>query len=322
MEFFHETRVDFLKWRRVAIGVSAAFIAVGMASLVLHGGPRLGVDFRGGTELQVGFSRPVTAGEVRESLGRIGLGRAEIKQYGSPREFLVRAPDTGTADDLSRVVLGRLAEDLPDASPELRALTSVGPKVGSELRRAAAGAMLLSLVLLLVYISIRFEPVFGVGAVIALVHDVLVTLGVLSLLDREIDLTVVAAFLTLVGYSLNDTIVVLDRVRENLRGRPLGDHSIAPVINVSINQTLSRTILTGGTTLLTVGALFALGGETLRGFSLCLLIGILTGTYSSIYIAAPVIVEWYDRQRAGRRPRGRDASGSRPATPAPRREPA
>ena len=298
MEIFRETHVDFLKWRRVALGVSFLLILIGAASLALRGGPRLGVDFRGGTQIQVAFDRPMTTSEVRGSLARLGLGHAEVMLYGSPREVLIRMPASAASAELSDEVLDQLARDAPDASPALRMVTTVGPKVGAALRESAVAAMLALLVMLLLYVGVRFEPVFAVGAVVALVHDVLITFGVFSLLDREIDLSVVAAFLTLVGYSLNDTIVVLDRVRENLRGRVVGERSIAGIINHSINQTLSRTILTSGTTLITVLTLFIMGGEPLRGFSLCLLVGIVTGTYSSIYIAAPVIVEWYQRRRS------------------------
>lgn len=311
MEFFHETRIDFLRWRRVALAVSGLAIAVGLTSLAIRGGPRLGMDFRGGSQVHLAFPVPVTTAELRASLAPIGLTRAEIKQYGSPREFLVRTDQVEDPAVLARALVERLAREDGWGTPEVRSIATVGARVGGELRASAVAATIALLLLILLYISLRFRFVFAVGAVVALVHDVLVTLGVFSLFDREIDLSVVAAFLTLAGYSINDTIVVLDRVRESLRTQRARSGSISETVNRSINQTLSRTILTSGTTLISVLSLYVLGGPTLRDFAFCLLVGIVTGTYSSIYIAAPIIVEWYDRRRARR---------SRPSTPGPSEE--
>lgn len=300
MEFFHETRIDFLRWRRIALAASCVAIAVGLVSLAIRGGPRLGMDFRGGSQVHLAFPSAVTSAELRASLAPIGLTKAEIKQYGSPREFLVCTDQVHDPAVLARDLVDQFSREGRWGTPEVRSVASVGARVGGELRASAVAATIALLVMILAYLSVRFHIVFAVGAVVALVHDVIVTLGVFSLLDREIDLSVVAAFLTLAGYSINDTIVVLDRIRENLRTQRSAGRSIAETVNRSINQTLSRTILTSGTTLVTVLSLYALGGPTLRDFAFCLLVGIVTGTYSSIYIAAPVIVEWYDRRHARR----------------------
>jgi preprotein translocase SecF subunit len=307
VEFFHETRVDFLRWRRTAVAASAACILAGLVSLALKGGPAYGIygiDFLGGTEIQFEFREPKDVAAVRGALAELRLANAEIKQFGSDREFLARFHDSGASGDLSHDVLEALARTFPGDPPEHRATSAIGPRIGAELRTSALWSILVSLILLLTYISARFEFVFAVGAVLALVHDVLITLGLFSFLDLEIELSVVAAFLTLIGYSLNDTIVVLDRVRENLKLRR-GGTSIAEVINRSINQTLSRTVLTGLTTLIVVVILYAMGGPALRNFSFCLIVGVIVGTYSSIYIAAPAIVEWYDRRHRGRKARAR-----------------
>jgi preprotein translocase subunit SecF len=305
MEFLREPNLDFIGVRKYMYALSGSLILIGIISLIVRGGPNYGIDFLGGTAVQVRFEKPVPIAAVRSALSTMGLGQSEIKYFGSSSEVLIRVSGKGENPRLVDDMMASLSRLIPDNPAELRRVERVGPKIGSELRRAAIYAVLISLGLLLIYISWRFEFKFAVGAVLALFHDVMITLGVFSLLNREISLTVVAAFLTLVGYSLNDTIVVYDRIRENLK--IFRRESYEKVINKSINQVLSRTIITSGTTLMAVITLFVFGGEVIRNFSLALLVGIIVGTYSSIYVASPVVIEmehWAEARRSIQR-RGR-----------------
>ncbi|OQX86572.1 protein translocase subunit SecF [candidate division KSB1 bacterium 4484_87] len=290
MQFIKETHIDFIGKRKIAIAISSALILIGIISLIVRGGPKYGIDFTGGTSLQVQFQKPVNIGEVRKILSNIGAGNAEIKEFGVENEILIRIQQQENMEDISDKVITTIKENMPDNPLDLRMKETVGPRIGSELRRAAIWAILISLALILVYISWRFEFTFAVGAVVALFHDVMITLGIFSLLDLEISLAVVAAFLTIIGYSLNDTIVVFDRIRENLK--VLRREKIVDIFNVSINQTLSRTILTSLTTFVVVIILFFFGGEVIHSFSFALVIGVIVGTYSSVFIASPVVVEW------------------------------
>jgi preprotein translocase subunit SecF len=305
MEFLREPNLDFIGVRKYMYALSGSLILIGIISLIVRGGPNYGIDFLGGTAVQVRFEKPVPIAAVRSALSTMGLGQSEIKYFGSSSEVLIRVSGKGENPRLVDDMMASLSRLIPDNPAELRRVERVGPKIGSELRRAAIYAVLISLGLLLIYISWRFEFKFAVGAVLALFHDVMITLGVFSLLNREISLTVVAAFLTLVGYSLNDTIVIYDRIRENLK--IFRRESYEKVINKSINQVLSRTIITSGTTLMAVITLFVFGGEVIRNFSLALLVGIIVGTYSSIYVASPVVIEmerWAEARRSIQR-RGR-----------------
>lgn len=306
MEFFRETHIDFLKWRKTAIMGSSLFILIGIFSLIFKGGPAYNIDFLGGNEVEFRFQKSERVDEIRHTLATLNFATAEIKSLGGEREFIVRIPQQEGDQEVAKHIMTALDQSFPQDKPELMANTSIGPKIGKELRNAAIWSILISLGLILIYVSMRFEFIFAVGAVIALFHDVLITLGLFSLFNLEVSLSIVAAFLTLIGYSLNDTIVVFDRVRENMKKLRRHEPSIAKIINLSINQTLSRTILTSGTTLIVVVVLFVFGGEVLHNFSFCLLVGILVGTYSSVYIAAPVVVEWYERHehtKAVNRPR-------------------
>lgn len=295
MQFFKSTHIDFIGKRYKAAIASGILILISIISLIAHGGPEYGIDFKGGASLHVRFEKPISVGEIRGILSDVGQGNSEIKQLGMSPEFLIRIQESAAIGDLSDHLLTILAEKLPDNPYELLEKDTVGPKIGSELREAAIWAILASLGLILLYISWRFEFRFAVGAVIALFHDVIITLGIFSLLNLEISLTVVAAFLTIVGYSLNDTIVVFDRIRENLK--IMRRESYEQIFNTSINQTLSRTILTSFTTLLVVVILFLFGGEVIHNFSFALLMGILIGTYSSVFVASPIVVEWHMRQK-------------------------
>ena len=289
--------IDFVGKRGYAFALSALLIIAGIVSLILHGGPNYGIDFAGGTLLQVKFQKGVKIEELREVVRRLGLGEVLIQTFGSKDEFLIRLErSSGELKGLSSMIKEGLRKAFGEGSFEIRRVEMVGPKVGKDLRQKGIKAIIFALIGILIYVSWRFEFRFAVGAVVALAHDVMITLGVFSLLDKEISLPVLAAFLTIVGYSLNDTIVVYDRIRENMRKR--GNEPFSRVINRSINETLSRTILTSLTTLIVVVVLFVLGGGVIHNFALALLVGIIVGTYSSIYVASPVVLHW---QREGDR---------------------
>jgi len=291
MRIIKDTNINFIGKRRIAITISIGLILVGIISLIIHKGPNYGIDFTGGTSLQLMFEKPVNVGQIRSILSGIGLGNSEIKEFAIGNELLIRLQQQDSMEDVSDQVLSELTTQLPDNKLELRSKETVGPRIGSELRRDAIKAILISLILILIYISWRFEFKFAVGAVAALFHDVLITLGIFSLLNLEISLAIVAAFLTIIGYSLNDTIVVFDRIRENLKVMRREDYTY--IFNRSINQTLSRTLLTSLTTFVVVLILFFFGGEVIHIFSFALVVGVIVGTYSSIFIASPVVVEWY-----------------------------
>jgi preprotein translocase SecF subunit len=308
MQFFKEPSIDFLKYRKPAYVLSIALILVGIVSLVMHGGPRYGIDFRGGTEILLEFDSEITIAEVRTALTELGFGNAEIKssqslQAEKGKNDILISVEEGEQEgrEVAELIKGRLTELYPDKPYEELRVESVGPKIGAELRRAALLAIFISLFFILLYITWRFEFKFAIGAIAALFHDVLITLGIFSLLNIEISLVVVAAFLTIVGYSLNDTIVVFDRIRENLK--VMRRETIDRVINVSINQSLSRTVITSMTTLTVLLVLFFFGGVVIHSFAFALIIGVLIGTYSSAFVASPIVVEWEIRseQKKGRR---------------------
>jgi preprotein translocase SecF subunit len=298
MRFFGKTQIDFVERRRKAFLLSGLIIAAGLISLALKGGPDLSIDFEGGVLLQLKFQNTVTTTMVRSALDRAGYGSSEIQLFATGNEVLIRAPyleDTDVSEEIKTAV----TETVPDNPFEVRREELVGPKVGGELGKKAILSIIFALCAILVYIGWRFEFRFAVAAVAALFHDVLVTLGLFSLTGREISLAVVAAFLTIVGYSLNDTIVVFDRIREDLRKYHKQNYN--GVINASINETLGRTIMTSLTTLIVVLFLFFMGGEVLRDFSFALLIGVLVGTYSSVFVASPILVEWHLKSPVRRR---------------------
>jgi preprotein translocase SecF subunit len=259
----------------------------------LRGSERFGIDFTGGLLQEYRLSRPAQADGLRATLAKVGLGHAVIQQFGGPTEWLIRTPDDTEAEIQEAMSRAReaLYADYGDASPELIRLDRVGPSVGAILRKKAWMAIAWSMVGILAYVAVRFRHFdFGFAGVVALVHDVVVATGVLCLLGRQIDLIVVAAILTIAGFSINDTIVIYDRVRENQRlHRKLG---LTEVINLSINETLSRTLLTSFTAIIAVLALYLFGGEVLRDFSLCLLVGFVSGVYSTVYVASAIVVTW------------------------------
>ena len=292
MRFFQKANIDFVGKRKLGYTFSGALILMGIVSLILHGGPNYGIDFTGGTSLELSFEQPISTGELRNSISDIGFGDAVIKQIGlaEDNDFIIRVQKQEEGVEVANVLEQELTKDFPNNAYDIRSVQEVGPKIGGELRRAAIMAVFISLLGILIYISWRFEFKFAIGAVIALFHDVMITLGLFSLLQLEISLVVVAAFLTIVGYSLNDTIVVFDRIRENQK--ILRRESLPGIINISLNQTLSRTIITSLTTLLVVVVLFIFGGEVIHNFSFALLVGVIIGTYSSLFVASPIVLEW------------------------------
>ncbi len=273
--------LDFMGRARHAMVLSGSLLVLSVGSLLFQG-LNLGVDFEGGTLIEVGYPAPVELDEIRGQLEAAGFDRAVVQHFGSAQDVLVRIkPDDRPQSELSNQVL----ETLRGGSQELqlRRVEYVGPQVGEELRDDGGLAMLYALGLILIYVALRFEYRFSFGAVIALIHDVILTIGFFSLTQIEFDLTVLAAILAVIGYSLNDTIVVFDRIRENFRA--LRRQPSIEVLNVSINQTLSRTLMTSLTTLLVLFALFFFGGEVIHAFSIALIVGVIIGTYSSIYVA-------------------------------------
>ena len=293
MQFFRETNFDFQGKRRIAFAFSAAMIVIGIISLLFHGGPRLSIDFMGGLAIRLQFEQTVSEAEVRTALKELGIPSSEvktIKELGEVPEILIKVMGDEGSSAIQHEVTTGLQEYFKDNRLEVRSVDSVGARIGKELASSAILAVLVTLLLVLIYLSWRFEFRFGVGAVVALFHDVLITLGIFSLLNLEISLPVVGAFLTIVGYSLNDTIVVYDRIRENLKKKT--SFSLEKVINISINETLSRTVITSGTTLVVVLTLYIFGGQVIHDFAFALLIGVVFGTYSSMYIASPILLEW------------------------------
>lgn len=294
IELFRNPNYDFIGKRKWAYIVSAAFTIVGLISIVLHGGLRYDIDFTGGTLVQVRFEKPPTVAAIRASLSKIGFGESVIQQFGDPNEYLLRmALTSATPEEVGRRVQTALTADQALGKLEVRRVEFVGPQVGRDLQVQALYAVLAGLVGILLYIAMRFDLKGGVAAIIATFHDVLVCVGALSLTNREFSLPVLAALLTVIGYSVNDTIVAYDRLREN-RGRASQQKGVtfAQQMNLAVNQTLSRTILTSMTTFFSAAVLFYFGGKVLEDFSFVLFVGVITGTYSTTYVAAAIVVDW------------------------------
>lgn len=284
--------IPFTKYRYVAVLIST-IVNLLVLVLLFTQGPRLGVDFAGGTVVQLKFMQKVSVGEVRAALGQLGTGDTVIQDFGGEgsNEFLVRLEKTSIEiGALGEQLRAGLSKQFGPSGFEIRRIESVGPKVGKELRERGAWSVIAATIMMGVYIWFRFELRFGIGAVIALIHDVLVTIGALMLANYEFDLTIIAALLTIVGFSVNDTVIICDRIRENMR--KIRRESLEAIINMSINETLSRTIITTGTAIMVLLALFALGGGVIRPFAFALLVGFFSGVYSTIFIASPVILFW------------------------------
>ena len=285
MQFFKkETHFDFLARRKLALVFSGILLIISIFSLVSKG-LNFGLDFTGGTLLEVGYPQAVELSEIRQSLAEANYADAIVQHFGTARDVLVRvAPREGVSSSEIGDNILKVLEKHSNGTATMRRQEFVGPQVGDELRDDGGLAMIIALGCILVYVMLRFEWRFAVGSVAALIHDVLITLGCFALFQWDFDLTVLAAVLAVIGYSLNDTIVVFDRIRENFRR--MRKSSSEEVVNTSLNQTLSRTLMTSVTTLLVVLAMFFMGGELIHVFSMALVVGILVGTYSSIYIAS------------------------------------
>ena len=302
MRIVKETNIDFMRGTFIAGLLSAGLILVGFISMITNNGPKLSIDFKGGTMVAVNFTEPVDINKIRNSMSDISIdgqkfdfSKEEIKHFGDESNVAIRlASLKDEPPQFSQKVADKIASVYPELVPEERndfilSIEKVGPKVGAELSGDAVLAIFSALALILIYISIRFEFKYAVGAIAALTHDVAITLGIFSILGYEISLAVIAAFLTIVGYSLNDTIVIFDRVRENVKG--LKSISFRSVINQSINESLSRTIVTSVTTFLVVLILFLVGGEVIHSFAFAMIVGVIVGTYSSIFVASPVVIK-------------------------------
>ncbi|MDP3730477.1 MAG: protein translocase subunit SecD [Candidatus Omnitrophota bacterium] len=287
------TKIDFISKRKICYAISAVIIIVGVSIFALRGESNYGVDFSGGTLQQFMFDKPIKIDAVRNSLKEMGLGGASIQQYGNPKELIIR-----TQADTTKEINGLFTDKFKDNPFTLLKVETVGPTVGKNLKQNATVSLLLGLAGILVYVMIRFNIKYAIAGVVGLLHDVLIAVGALALTHRQFDLTIVAALLTIAGYSINDTIVIYDRIRENLRLVKKG--SFIDVVNLSINQTLGRTILTTGVTMLVVMALLFFGGEVLNNFAFCLFVGFISGVYSTVYISSPLIISWQKKYVAKR----------------------
>lgn len=343
-----QTHIDFVGNRRKFYILSIVLILIGIASLIIKGGPRYGIDFAGGTVIQVKFNAPVTDERVKEALAGVDLPGIVVQQFGNATEseFLIRASNIQeSSENLRAVILSALEKNIPDAKADIQRVEMVGPKVGSDLRGMAIEALYFASLLIAIYISGRFEHrwlmallmavvlggalyflgrlgiskswlvlvgtiltcvvcwklklVYALGAVVGLIHDILITIGFISVFNIEIDLTIVAALLTIIGYSLNDTIVVYDRIRENAAAKLYS--SFSENINASINQTLSRTILTSLTTILVLVVLLFLGGNIIHDFALIMIVGVVAGTYSTIFISSPILLAFGEPKQTTRK---------------------
>ncbi len=320
IRLFANAHYDFIKWRRWAYGLTAAIIIPGFSLFLVHG-LNYSIEFTGGTLLEVHTTQPVGTGKLRAALDAAGIVGADIQEFGAPTEYVVRArlpqgagAAAGNTQGTAQAVDSALAHGLGPAQYQIVRVEAVGPKVGRELQGKAFVAIFFSFIVTLIYLWIRFEWRFGLAAVLATLHDILTTIAFIRYVNLEVSLIVVGAVLTMVGYSLNDTIIIFDRVRENLR--KFRRQNLYEILNLSINETLPRSVLTHGTTMATTLALVFLAGEVLRPFALVMAFAIFTGTFSSIYIAAPVLM--YIEKRWP----GEDARGARAFRPTGAPQPA
>ena len=295
MRLLSKKNINFISKQKFTALLSIILIIAGIASLIMKGGPLLSIDFTGGTVAQVKFDKDVELTSLRSTLSEYGFKGAEIVEFGSPDEVLIKTQLSGSSSEISEKLTTALGETFT-----LRRVESVGPKIGKELQTDALKAISLALLLILIYIAFRFDRYYALGSVMALIHDVLITLGVFSLLRYEINLSIVAAFLTIVGYSLNDTIVVFDRIRENIpkyRKKTLDN-----IVNISLNETLNRTVITSLTTMMVLVILFVWGGKVINLFAFALIVGVFVGTYSSLFVASPVMA-YFEKKSKGQKRR-------------------
>ena len=297
------TRIDFIGKKKYTIWISAVAILLSLGSIFLHGGLRYGVDFAGGILIQIRFSETADISEIRDALDAMGSKEANVQNFGGGNEFLIRIEKTSEdLEEMSKNIQAALQERFKGKALEIRRVEVVGPKVGKDLKQKALWAVGLSFAAILIYVAWRFRTVaYGLGGIVALFHDILITYGAISIFQLEYSLPLLAVILTIIGFSINDTIVIFDRVRENIK--KMRKENLETIFNVSINETLGRTILTSGTVMMVVLILFFFGGPVIHDFTKAFIIGLISGTYSTVYIASPVVLFW-ERHVSGRRRRG------------------
>ncbi|MEI8032877.1 MAG: protein translocase subunit SecF [Chlorobiaceae bacterium] len=295
MRIFHQANFDFLGFRKIAYGFSLFILLAGMLSLGFKG-LNYGIDFRGGSEVLIRFEKNVDVSSVRSVIDKAGLS-GSLKQYGLDRSFLFSTAFNGETNDLKSRISNAFTANMQGNHAEIVRIDAVGPSIASDLKWSAVKALLAALLAILIYVGFRFELKFASAGVVAIFHDILTVLGLFSILGGlfdfmplEMDQSIIAAFLTIAGYSITDTVVVYDRIRERIRGQKQSDYE--RIFNESMNQTLGRTIITSGTVLLSVFVLFIFAGPAIRGFAFAVFVGILIGTYSSIFVAAPLVYDW------------------------------
>jgi preprotein translocase subunit SecF len=294
------SKIPFTRYRKIAVILSTIVNFVVLVMLFIKG-PNLGVDFAGGTVVQLKFQQQVSIPDIRRALESVNLGGSEIQDFGreGDNEYLIRLEKTSVEiGALGEQIKKALADQFGPDKFEVRRIEFVGPKIGEDLRYRGVMSVIVATIMMGVYIWLRFQFQFGIGAVIALIHDVLVTVGALMLANYEFDLTIIAALLTIVGFSVNDTVVICDRIRENMR--KIKRETLETIVNTSINETLSRTLITTGMALLVLFALYFLGGAVIRPFAFALIVGFISGVYSTIFIASPVILFWEKRPKSRR----------------------
>ncbi|NTV02530.1 MAG: protein translocase subunit SecF [Chlorobiaceae bacterium] len=307
MRLFQKTNFNFIKHRKVAYAVSLLLLLAGMVSLFVRG-LNYGIDFKGGSEVVIRFAKPVDVGAVRNVIGQAGV-RGSVKQYGMERAVLLSTDYHGETADLKGLITRSLSDRMPGNPGEVVSIQAVGPSIATDMKWAAMKALGAALVGILLYVGFRFEIKFATAGVLAIFHDVLTVLGLFSLLGGifdfmplEVDQSIIAAFLTIAGYSITDTVVVYDRIRERIRGQKPSEYE--RIFNESMNQTLSRTIITSGTLMISVLVLFIFAGPAIRGFAFAMFAGIVVGTYSSIFVAAPIVFDWQQRSKSAIKLRG------------------
>jgi preprotein translocase subunit SecF len=288
-QILYGIHVDWMRYRHIAYWVSGICVAISAISLIVHGGPRYGVDFTGGTLIEVLVAPPLSADAVRTAVDHAGFAGGEIQSLQQAGRYLIRIGLVQTGHDPAPAIRGAIESAHAGSKVEILRRESVGPRVGGELRGTAIKAILLALGLILIYVAYRYDWRYSMGAIVALFHDVFISLGAVSLTNREVTLNVVAALLTIAGFSINDTIVVFDRIRE--RKQSMRRERPEKVMNLAVNETLSRTVITSFTVFLTVLALFLLGGEVIHDFAFTMLVGVVFGTYSSVYVASALALD-------------------------------
>ncbi|NTW53867.1 MAG: protein translocase subunit SecF [Chlorobaculum sp.] len=301
MRIFHKTNFNFIKHRKIAYAVSTILLVVGMASLFVRG-LNYGIDFKGGAEVVIRFDKAVDVGDVRSIMEQAGVN-GSVKQYGLDRSLLLKTDYQGDTTRLKALITNALSSRLPGNPSQILSIQAVGPSIAADMKMSAIKALAAALAGILLYVSVRFEFKFATAGVAAIFHDVLTVLGLFSLLGGlidfmplEVDQSIIAAFLTIAGYSITDTVVVYDRIRERLRGQKPSDYE--RIFNESMNQTLSRTVITSGTIMISVIVLFIFAGPAIRSFAFAMFAGILVGTYSSIFVAAPIVFDWQTRSKS------------------------